>query len=167
MAYFVAAPKRLLLELNPMPGPKPPEIKLTPLLMQILEKISRRYTNPYWLVVRAKMVLFAQAGDNNSEIARRLDTDADTVAHWRARWLTATPRLSMAESEHMPERDLCSLIVATLADDFRPGMPNTITPEQIIQMVAVACEDPKRVFLKSVVNWRAWKNTPVKLTRPI
>ena len=150
-----------------MPGPKPPEIKLTPLLMQILEKISRRYTNPYWLVVRAKMMLFAHAGDNNSEIARRLDTDADTVAHWRARWLTATPRLSMAESEHMPERDLCSLIVATLADDFRPGMPNTITPEQIIQMVAVACEDPKRVFLKSVVNWRAWKNTPVKLTRPI
>lgn len=126
-----------------MPGPKPPEIKLTPLLMQILEKISRRYTNLYWLVVRAKMVLFAQAGDKNSEIARRLDTEADTVAHWRARWLTATPRLSAAESEHMPERDLCSLIVATLADDFRPGMPNTIIPEQIIQMVAVACEDPK------------------------
>ena len=126
-----------------MPGPKPPEIKLTPLRMQILAKISRRYTNPYWLVIRAKMVLCAHAGDNNSEIARRLDTDADTVAHWRVRWLTATPRLSAAESEHMPERDLCSLIVATLADDFRPGMPNTITPEQIIQMVAVACEDPQ------------------------
>ena len=126
-----------------MPGPKPPEIKLTPLLKQILEKISRRYTNPYWLVVRAKMVLFAHAGDNHSEIARRLDTDADTVAHWRARWLSATPRLSAAESAQMPERDLCSLIVATLADDFRPGMPNTFTPEQIIQMVAVACEDPK------------------------
>jgi transposase len=126
-----------------MPGPKPPEIKLTPLLKQILEKISRGYTNPYWLVVRAKMVLLAHAGSNNSEIARRLDTDADTVAHWRARWLTATPRLSAAESEPMPERDLCSLIVATLADDFRPGMPNTLTPEQIIQIVAVACEDPQ------------------------
>ena len=111
-----------------MPGPKPPEIKLTPMLMRILEKISRRYTNPYWLVVRAKMVLCAHAGDNNSEIARRLDTDADTVAHWRARWLTATPGLSAAESERMPERDLCSLIIAALADDFRPGMPNTITP---------------------------------------
>ena len=139
----MTARKRLSLELNPMPGPKPPEIKLTLMLMQILEKISRRYTNPYWLVVRAKMVLFAHAGENNAEIARRLDTDADTVAHWRARWLTATPRLSAAESEPMPERDLCSLIVTTLADDFRPGMPNTITPEQIIQIVAVACEDPK------------------------
>ena len=28
-----------------MPGPKPPEIKLTSLLKQILEKISRRYTS--------------------------------------------------------------------------------------------------------------------------
>jgi transposase len=126
-----------------MPGPKPPEIKLTPLLKQILEKISRRYTNPYWLVVRAKMVLFAHAGDNNSEIARRLDTDADTVAHWRARWLTATPRLLAAESEPMLERDLCTLIIATLADDYRPGLPNAITPEQIIQIVAVACADPQ------------------------
>jgi len=111
-----------------MPGPKPPEIKLTPMLLQILEKISRCYTNPYWLVVRAKMVLFAQAGDNNSEIARCLDTDADTVAQWRERWITATPRLSAAESGNMAARDLRSLIVATLADDFRPGMPDTFTP---------------------------------------
>ncbi len=90
----MTARKRLSLKLNPMPGPKPPEIKLTPMLLQILEKISRCYTNPYWLVVRAKMVLFAHAGDNNSEIARCLDTDADTVAQWREWWITATPRLS-------------------------------------------------------------------------
>lgn len=122
------------------------------MLIQILEKISRRYTNPYWLVVRAKMVLFAHAGDNNSEIARRLDTDADTVAHWRVRWLTATPRLSAAESEQMPERDLCSLIVAALADDFRPGMPATITPEQIVQVVAVACENPQE-SAREISHW--------------
>ena len=143
----MTARKRLFLELNPMSGPKPPEIKLTPLLMQILEKITRRYTNPYWLVIRAKMILFAHTGENNSDIARRLDTNADTVAHWRACWLTATPRLSAAESESMPERDLCSLIVETLADDFRPGMPATFTPEQIIQRVAVAA--PPLVRLKA------------------
>jgi hypothetical protein len=43
----MAARKRFPLELNPMSGPKPPEIKLPFMLMQILEKISRRYTHSY------------------------------------------------------------------------------------------------------------------------
>jgi transposase len=135
-----------------MRGPQPSEIKLTPMLKQILGKISRCYTNPYWLVVRAKIVLYAAAGANHTEIAQRLDTDSDTTAKWRGRWIAATPRLSAVESAGLAEKDLLALIEATLSDDPRPGTPDTFTPEQLIQVVAVACEDP-RDSAREITPW--------------
>ena len=50
-----------------MRGPKPSEIKLTPVLKSVLEKIARCYTNPYWLVLRVKIILYAAAGANNTD----------------------------------------------------------------------------------------------------
>lgn len=135
-----------------MPGPQPLPIKLTPLVQQILQQIARQYTNPYWLVIRAKMVLYAAAGRNNVDIAQRLDTDSDTIARWRARWLTAAPRLAEAETAGMPEKDLRALIESILADDPRPGTPDTFQSEQIIQMVAVACSDP-RDSAREISHW--------------
>jgi transposase len=127
-----------------MRGPKPPEIKLTPILKKVLEKIARCYTNPYWLVLRAKIVLYAAAGANNAEIARRLDTTSDTAGKWRGRWIEAEPRLSAAEAEGLDEKELAALVEATLSDAPRPGTPDTFTPEQLVQVVAMACEDPRQ-----------------------
>ena len=76
-----------------MRGPKASEVKLTSVLEKVLEKIARCYTNPYWLVLRVKIVLYAAMGASNSEIARRVDTTRDTVREWRERWLEAEPRL--------------------------------------------------------------------------
>jgi len=126
-----------------IPGPQPPDIILAPLLKQILEKIARQYTNPYWLVIRAKMVLYAAAGANNADIAHRLDTDSDTVAHWRGRWIAASPRFAAAEAAGLPEKDWRALIESVLADDPRPGAPDTFHSEQLVQIVAVACTDPR------------------------
>jgi len=125
-----------------MRGPKPPEIKLTSMLRAILEKITRCYTNPYWLVLRAKIVLQAAAGANDTEIAGRLDTTSDTVSKWRGRWIEAEPRLSAAEAEGFDEQRLATLVKATLSDAPRSGTPDTFTPEQLVQVVATACEDP-------------------------
>ena len=79
-----------------MRGPKPIKILLSPIVKQCLEKISRCYTNEYWLVVRAKIILYAAAGESNSAIARRLDTQEDTVRKWRRRWHAAHSRLETA-----------------------------------------------------------------------
>jgi transposase len=122
-----------------MSGPQPPEIKL-------------KYSNPYWLVIRAKMVLYAAAGFNNVDIAQRLDTDSDTIARWRTRWLAAAPRLSEAEAAGMPEKDLRALIESVLVDDPRPGTPDTFQSEQLIQMVAIACSDP-RDSAREISHW--------------
>lgn len=127
-----------------MRGPKPPKIKLTSVLKQILEKITRCYTNPYWLVLRAKIVLNAAAGANNVNVARRLDTTADTVGKWRGCWLKEEPRLLAAEAEGVDERVLTALVEAALSDAPRPGAPDTFSPEQLVQVVVIACEDPRK-----------------------
>src|SRR5438132_3503059 len=44
------------------------------------------YTLPHKVVVRAKIVLYAAAGESNVEIARRLETAARVVGRWRKRF---------------------------------------------------------------------------------
>jgi len=124
-----------------MRGPKPTPIQLTVKLKEVLEQISRCYTQPHWLVLRAKIVLQAATGAGNTAIARRLDTTPDTVRKWRARWLVVAPRLTAAEP--LAEPELRALVHGALADAPRPGAPDTFTPEQLVQVITVACEDPR------------------------
>jgi len=133
-------------------GPKPTPIQLTPRLKEVVEQIGRCYTQPYGLVLRAKIVLYAASGASNTAIARRLDTTTDTVRKWRARWCEAAPRLATAETDGYPASELTALVQATLVDAPRPGTPDTFTPEQLVQIIAVACEDP-RVSGREVSQW--------------
>jgi len=135
-----------------MRGPKPPEIKLTSILEKILKKITRCYTNPYWLVLRAKIILCAASGDNDTEIAQRLDTTPDTASKWRGRWLNAEPRLLVAEAAGLDEKEFTALVAATLSDAPRLGTPDTFTPEQLVQVTAIACEDPRQSE-REITRW--------------
>jgi transposase len=135
-----------------MRGPKPAEVKLTAMLQKVLEKIARCYTNPYWLVLRAKIILWAATGANNTEIEWRLDTTSDTASKWRGRWLAAEPRLLAAEAQGLDEHKLAALVKAILADASRPGAPDTFTPEQLVQSIAVACEDPT-ASNREITHW--------------
>jgi transposase len=51
-----------------------------------LETRARRYTSPYRDVIRAKIVLLADAGLSNDVIAARLDTPRQIVSKWRKRF---------------------------------------------------------------------------------
>jgi len=51
-----------------------------------LQAVSRKYTSPYCEVVRAKVVLLAAAGLDNSEIGERLDVARQIVSKWRKRF---------------------------------------------------------------------------------
>ena len=150
-----------------MRGPKPPEIKLTPVLKSVLEKIARSYTNPYWLVVRAKIILYAAASTSNTEIGQRLDTTADTASTWRRRWLKAEPRLLAAtEAEDVEEKELIALVAGVLSDAERSGAPDTFTPEQLVQVVAVACEDPCKSE-REMTHWTWWELADEVIKREI
>jgi hypothetical protein len=62
-------------------------VELTPTERRELEARGRRYTSPYFLVFRAKIVLLAAGGLTNDEIAARLDTTRQIVSKWRKRFV--------------------------------------------------------------------------------
>ena len=69
-----------------MPRRSPFIIELSPAERAALDSTSRRYSAPYRDVVRARIVLLAGQGLENTEIAHRLDTPVQIVSKWRKRF---------------------------------------------------------------------------------
>jgi putative transposase len=116
-----------------MPVPIPPPVELTADERQALAALVRRHTAPQQVTARARIVLLAAEGLNNSRIARALGLEVDTVRLWRRRWRAF---------EGMALADLS--VRERLTDAPRPGRPARITPEQVCRIVALACEAPSR-----------------------
>lgn len=127
-----------------MPVPKPQALTLTARQQRVLEGIIRRHTSSQQQVRRANVIVAAAAGANNEQIARRLGVTDDTARTWRGRWVAAREALLAAEAEGGAgdDRALEAVIRGVLADEPRPGAPATFTPEQLCQIMAVACEPP-------------------------
>ena len=51
-----------------------------------LEQIANKYTAPYFVVVRAKAVLMAAQGFENTTIGERLSLPRQIVSKWRKRF---------------------------------------------------------------------------------
>lgn len=114
-----------------MHGPKPTPIELSDAERQGLEKLVKRHQTPQQIALRARIILAIGQGKNNSEIARALQVTVDTVRLWRRRWLALQP-ISL---EDLSGED-------RLQDLPRPGAPARIQPEQVAQIMALACEAP-------------------------
>lgn len=69
-----------------MPRHSPYIIKLSRHEREVLESRSRKYTLPYFEVLRAKMILLAGEGWSNDEIAAALSVGRDVVSLWRKRF---------------------------------------------------------------------------------
>ena len=78
----------------------------------------------------------------NEHIAAVLPLSSNSVRKWRRRWLDAAAQWLEVEAEgdDSSGRDL---IYTILSDAPRRGCPETSTPEQICQIVVVACESPQ------------------------
>jgi len=122
-----------------MRGPKPTPLTLSVRQQAALEHLVRRHTSPQALVRRAQIVLAAALGTNNTQIAQQLTLHRETVRIWRARWLSAAPRLDACEAASADALALTSLVQELLADDPRRGAPDTFTAEQVVEIVALAC----------------------------
>lgn len=125
-----------------MRGPTPPAVILSDRLRGVLEHLARRQTRSQRLVRRLQIVLAAAAGGNNEEIARQGGIDRSTVRTWRTRWLGAASRLEAAVAAGDDDRLLARLVAEALDDAPRTGAPPTFTAEQVVQIVALACESP-------------------------
>lgn len=135
-----------------MPGPHPIEITVTEQQRAILEQIIRRPTSAQRTVMRARIIMAASEGSNNQQIANKQGIERNCVAKWRKRWHEASDQLSAIEIEAEEEKTLREAIEEVLADAARPGTPAKFTPEEIVKIVAVSCEDP-RASGRPVTNW--------------
>jgi putative transposase len=125
-----------------MRGPRAQPVVLSPRLGGVLERLVRRQTGSQRLVRRLQIVLAARDGLASDQIARRFGLGRTTVRTWRTRWLTAAPRLEAATAAGDDERLLARLVADALDDAPRPGAPVTFRAEQVVQIVALACEPP-------------------------
>ena len=125
-------------------GAKPKVIDVSKRQQGILKKIVKRKKSPQDLVRRAQIILAsADRKARNQHIADDLGTSRLTVRTWRKRWESAKEALETVE-ERKDDKELERYIIEVLADEYRSGTPPTFTPEQICQIMAVACEEPKQ-----------------------
>lgn len=91
-----------------MPRESPFKITLSREETEILESRGRKYTLPYFEVLRARMVLLAAEGRSNEEIAASLSVGREVVSLWRKRFFYDR--------------------LAGLAERPRPGRPRVFPP---------------------------------------
>lgn len=125
-----------------MRGPSAVGIQVSPAQQDALCRLQRQQTADQRLVRRASIILSLAADPCVEAVARQLGLTRVTVRHWRDRWLEATAELQRAEQDP-DRRRLPTLLGQILGDAPRPGKPVTFSPEQIVQIVAVACEPPE------------------------
>src|SRR5512135_398604 len=124
-----------------MPSAQAKPLHASSLQQELLQHIVHRTTSAQRLVKRAQIILEAFQGTSNTSIAQHLQIDYETVRRWRDRWHAAESRLQAIE-ETGKRKLLSQASEALLTDEQRPGAPARFTLEQLIQIMAWACETP-------------------------
>jgi hypothetical protein len=124
-----------------MPG-SAAKLLITERQQAVLRQIVAAPTSPVRLVQRAEIILRAFERQENQAIAAALDLDPTAVGMWRRRWVKAWPKLIQIEGTQT-QATFRRAIADVLSDAARSGNPGTFTPEQITQILALACEPPE------------------------
>jgi putative transposase len=127
-----------------MRGPSPVPVVLSPRVQSLLQRLRSRQTACQRLVRRVSILLTLAADPCIEAAAKLLRLTRLTVRQWRDRWLEAATELDKAEGRLRCDQQLSSFIQEILDDIPRPGVPATFGPEQIVGIVAVACELPEK-----------------------
>jgi putative transposase len=125
-----------------MPTPRALLIELTERQKKLLEQIVRKRSNPHRLVQRAQIVLLAAEGVDNTAISKQINLHRHQVRNWRQRWQESVDRLNCLEQEGSSDEALLGQVIGVFSDEARPGGPAIFGVEQIVEIVAVACELP-------------------------
>ena len=104
-------------------------LSLDPDERETLERWRRRRKTAQALALRARIVLLADEGSSNAEVAEALGITGATVGKWRSRFL---------------ERRLDGLL-----DEPRPGAPRSITDEDVERVVTLTLEETP----KDATHW--------------
>lgn len=123
-----------------MPTLAPRPVQLNEAERKELQQLANRHTTPQQIAHRARIILLASQGKNHGQIARELNISRDMARTWRERWLESSPREVPIEKR--------------LQDAQRSGAPLTFSAEQVIQLFAIACENPAESG-RPISHWTA------------
>lgn len=138
-----------------MPGPRAKKIELSPEAKKELQNLVAGHKTEQQVAKRARIILHAADGKDNSTIREKVSVARRTVIKWRKRWLTLEPiPLSELSAE---ER---------LEDLPRPGAPVVITADQRCQLEALACEKPE-ISGRPISDWTGREIADEMITRNI
>lgn len=130
---------------------KAAKIQLTTRMFEILKQLSNARSIGRDVSVRAKIILMGYRQYDNQTIAGELGICPQTVGKWRRRWRDSFDALaSMQCTEN--QAAFFRTIVECLSDAPRSGSPGTFTAEQIVGVIATACEPPKNSG-RPVTSW--------------
>jgi putative transposase len=118
--------------------PRAKDVAVNDAERRILEQITRETKSWAGLVTRSHIILGAATGLSITAQSRALRMERNSIQKWRERWQAGhTQRMAALETGTL--RDA---IEHLLADQPRSGVPPTFSAAHIVQIVAIACEDP-------------------------
>lgn len=135
-----------------MPG-RTAKVTITERQHDLLETICNAPTASSQLRQRATIVLSAFRKRSNEEIATEVGLSRRQVSIWRRRWADAWDRLIRIECTQS-QAAMRRAVEQVLRDEPRAGSPGKFTPEQIVEILAVACEPPKESG-RPITHWTA------------
>lgn len=118
----------------------------------LVQTLARQRRAPYRQVQRAELLLAMAAGIGNNALARSHKVERGVVRKWRTRWVELARKLAHAETSAATDAQLNALLVAGLQDLPRSGTPATFSAAQIVQVIALSCEDPQASG-RPVTHW--------------
>jgi putative transposase len=119
-----------------------PRVQLTARQRACLEQIARRQPSPQRLVRRAKILWALETGAPQCHVMRQLHLNRGTVQGWGRRWCALASKLEYMEADGSSATVLTTGIVEAFTDHPRAGTPAPFPAQQMVQLVAVAWEDP-------------------------
>jgi transposase len=133
-----------------MPG-RTAKVPITERQQEILRTIGDAPTAASQLRQRVAIVLLAFAKHGNPQIAAEVGLTRRQVSLWRRRWADAWDRLIRIECTET-QAALRRAIEQALGDEPRSGPPGKFTAEQVVQILAVACEPPEKSG-RPITHW--------------
>jgi hypothetical protein len=132
-----------------MPG-KAAKVTITERQQEVLTELSRSRSVARVISQRATIILLGFEKHSNAEISRVVGLERKQVGVWRQRWRDSWESLTLLECSE--PRRLREAVRETLRDAPRSGAPGTFTPEQVAQILAVACEPPAQSE-RPITHW--------------
>ncbi|MES2793933.1 MAG: helix-turn-helix domain-containing protein [Planctomycetota bacterium] len=121
------------------------------MMHRILQQIVSSRSLGTAIITRAKIILMAFSKHDNQMIGEQQHCSRETVGLWRRRWrdfYAALLSLQFAD----PQAAFRRAIIECLSNAQRCGLPGKFGPEQIVGLIAIACE-PLEQSGRPVITW--------------